>query len=342
MAGCRDWLALGESAHEVAAFWTVDRLAAARPYCPAAPTTPRGVRIGESRHPHYSSTPLDTGTDDPFAADPGPPTQAPTPVPVPTRQPWRCIGLLYFQVADSPSFGTAFVIGTHTLLTAGHLLFPEPGRHATHLLFVPAAQTYRSPPFGVWYGSRVAASPQWRERMDRCGVYDRALDAAWTAPYDYGLVDTSPGEGAGPAHPARAIGDCVGTLPLVSAGWGGDASLPPDPVVEVGYPMLIEVDGRYRETTAGTMYRHGSPIFEVIARPSEHDDPQRLLSKESAMALGNSGAPWLARDPGGDGTVVAGLTGSGGYGVTDSPAFDRRFHEFIRGHVPPPGQDSRL
>lgn len=134
---------------------------------------------------------------------------AAAPVPDPTAWPWRTIGQLFFNAGGEPFTGTAYAIGTNTLLTAAHNLYYQ-GTWSEDLLFVPALAGDHAP-FGAWAYVREIVMPDWQVTPSPA--------------YDVGIVWLALG-----GNNRRPIGEIVGSLGLTY-----NRTLPRD-WIDVGYP----------------------------------------------------------------------------------------------------------
>jgi V8-like Glu-specific endopeptidase len=147
------------SDEEIRAYWTPERMAAAKPMVWTPTTTPK--RDAEPVQPtgEPEVIPGYDPTQSAQASKVGSPLVA-TVVADPTQLPYRAVGKLYFTSGQTNYSASACVIGPNTLLTAAHSLLyrtpvppPPPNRVAgipsRGYIFIPALLANGFAPYGT-------------------------------------------------------------------------------------------------------------------------------------------------------------------------------------------------
>ncbi|UUX94463.1 serine protease [Aquabacterium sp. J223] len=175
------------------------------------------------------------------------------PVPNPAALPWRCICHLVMQGMHSVDvFGTGFLVGPRTVVTAGHNLFShQVGRGPRSVIVIPG-RTGDQAPFGFYEAQAADVHPQWRAGASR--------------DHDYGVVWLKEPIGQRVGWFGTAVYDDAALQRLVinNAGYPGDK--------RIGTQWFNA--GRVLGTGARTLEygldtaegQSGSPIFHLDAR----------------------------------------------------------------------------
>lgn len=181
-----------QSAAEVAAYWTPERMASAIPV--PMPKVPKGAAAGEEVKPagkpgseapgHPKSDHNGETMAKQDAGQAQPQTKGGGAVANPLAYPYTTCGKLFFTQGGSNFSGSASVVAPNVLLTAGHCVFN--GGWSTNVAFFPS------------YPKRAATDPN--------RTFSYSYEAAWTAwsqhsnrAYDYGFIwiDNDPGHKLG-------------------------------------------------------------------------------------------------------------------------------------------------
>ncbi|MCI4645151.1 MAG: trypsin-like peptidase domain-containing protein [Hyphomonadaceae bacterium] len=201
-----------------------------------------------------------------------------------TADPFRMIcSLVIRQAGGFTNYGTGFLIGRRTLITAGHCLLGYPGAPKVEAVEIRPARSGINEPFserfGEILGQRFSVHPAWSERFDPL--------------FDIGAI-----------HLGQDIGDVLG--------WFRVGALEPAALTHrwahvTGYPGdKLSAPGLRAPMRAAEMWHHATPIDAVNAR--------QVFYPADTYA-GQSGAPVYILDKDGRARVVAvhayGL-GSGG------------------------------
>jgi glutamyl endopeptidase len=82
--------------------------------------------------------------------------------------PWRCICHLVMQGMHAVDvFGTGFLVGPRTIITAGHNLFShQAGRGPSNVIVIPGRAGDQAP-FGFYEAQGIDVHPQWRGKASR-------------------------------------------------------------------------------------------------------------------------------------------------------------------------------
>jgi V8-like Glu-specific endopeptidase len=177
------------SAEEIRAYWTPERMAAAR----ARDWTPATAPKPDTEPVPPTGEQKDIAGYDPTQSAEGSGIGGPSPVPSPTTYPWCTVGKLYFVANEKNFVGSACVIHKNVLLTAAHNIYTVTDGWSQNFIFVPAL-TGAQKPFGDWVG--IAAGP-----MDEWQKF--GTDPS----YDVGVVMLKDG-----GKDNKPIGDVVGWL----------------------------------------------------------------------------------------------------------------------------------
>ena len=186
----------GESAAEVRAYWTPERLKTARPVRPAG---------GQATEP-VAPTPLPSAVGSPGlrAPQPGAGQRSAAPLPLGRRPlgqvsnqtafPQRANGKLFFVRGGNRYSCSASVVASRSddvILTAGHCVYLWPEGWSKKLIFIPAYR-HNHRPFGTW---------QWRSET---------IPRPWAlrnTNYDYAAIELRPSR-------RGSVGEVVGELGL--------------------------------------------------------------------------------------------------------------------------------
>ena len=225
------------AAEEIRAYWTPERMAAAKPKDFTPATTPK---------PDAESVPStgeqkDIAGYDPTQSAEGSEIGLPlvgAPVPDPTQYPWRTAGKLYFTAGGQNFLGSASAIHRNTLLTAAHNLYDK-GVWSENFLFIPAL-TGNTEPFGRWTYYRQFVISAW-------------ISSGENEANDVGVLWLNVG-----GNTNQPIGEVVGYL-----GQTYNRTLPRD-WVDVGYPgserTMYSDQGSYTRSfdSGGTVGKTGT------------------------------------------------------------------------------------
>ncbi len=201
-----------------------------------------------------------------------------------TADPFRMIcSLVIRQKGGFTNYGTGFLIGRRTLITAGHCLHGYPGAPEVEAIEIRPARSGVMEPFaerfGIILGQRFSVHPAWSERFDPL--------------FDMGAI-----------HLGQDIGDVLG--------WFRVGALNPTSLTHrwahvTGYPGdKLSAPGLRAPMRAAEMWHHATPIDAVTAR--------QVFYPADTYA-GQSGAPVYVLDEDGRVRVIAIHaygTGSGG------------------------------
>lgn len=166
---------VGVDDRDAGAYWTADRMEAAKPARPPAPA---------ARAPREVRPPAESGGEKPRVVDPvasetyevarlqeqvlEPETMASysrSQVTDPRKRPFRTHGKVFFSLGggDYVCSGTAVSSNNQSVVwTAGHCLFERGPGFARNWIFVPAYHDGQAP-FGRWPARRLAAPAEWRQ-----------------------------------------------------------------------------------------------------------------------------------------------------------------------------------
>lgn len=206
-----------------------------------------------------------------------------------TADPFRMIcSLVIRQAGGFTNYGTGFLIGRRTLITAGHVLLGYPGAPEVEAIEIRPARAGINEPFaerfGTILGERFSVHPAWSERFDPL--------------YDVGAI-----------HLGQDIGDILG--------WFRVGAMEPQALERrwahvTGYPGdKLSAPGLRAPMRAAEMWHHATPIDAVTAR--------QVFYPADTYA-GQSGAPVYVLDEDGRARVVAVHaygTGSGAAGYSE-------------------------
>lgn len=247
-----------QTAEEILAYWTAERIAAAQPLSPPSPLS-KGHPADENRS-RPADRPASTTLEEPSTL-----AYKTTKVPSAklTTYPYQSAGKLLFTFNGKDCAGSAAVVAQNGIITAAHNLYVRKEKKwVENVLFCPAFTNGKeNKEYGSWTGRECTVPMEWYEGSDTVA-----------ASYDVGLIKLH----LRTEIPAQ-ISKAVKPLPLLvdmEPSW--DTSW-----LSLGYPVVPE---------KGYLF-NGQDMWECSGSLNSSWDG--IILKDGNLTEGASGGPWL-------------------------------------------------
>jgi hypothetical protein len=153
------------SLEEIRAYWTPERMAAAKPSVRTLATIP----IPDAKFVRPTGEPKEIPGYDPTQSAEASKISSPltiSPVTTPADWPFHTVGKLYLIWNSKPNAGSACAISNNTLLTAAHNIVDTPDNGKTWIvskirLFIPALLADGTQPFNSWAAHTAYTMSNW-------------------------------------------------------------------------------------------------------------------------------------------------------------------------------------